>query len=116
MTSVQDAGVSFQTVDLYKKVVDEQKLGIRLNVMVNSDNESLRQNLAKYRMIEYGDKRLTVRTIKRVFDGALGSRTAWLLEPYSDLPVTAAAAPTSAKGAQPVVAATGIETIPVPAR
>jgi len=112
VTSAQDAGVSFETVELYRKLADEKKLGIRLNVMVNSGNESLRQNLARYRMIGYGDRHLTVRTIKRVLDGALGSRTAWLLEPYSDLPP--AAAPTSAKGTQPVVAATGIETMPIP--
>ena len=97
VTTAHDAGVGFQTVDLYKKVVDEKKLGVRLNVMVNSGNESLRQNLAKYKIVGYGDNHLTVRTIKRVFDGALGSRTAWLLEPYTDLPT-----------------ATGIETMPVP--
>ena len=39
--------------------------------------------LAKYRTIDYGDGHLTVRAIKRQIDGALGSRGAWLLEPYS---------------------------------
>ena len=37
-------------------------------------------------MIDYGDGHLTVRAIKRSIDGALGSRGAWLLEPYSDKP------------------------------
>jgi predicted amidohydrolase YtcJ len=32
------------------------------------------------------DDYLTVRAIKRQIDGALGSRGAWLLEPYTDLP------------------------------
>jgi len=116
VTTAHDAGAGFQTVDLYKKAADEKKLGVRLNVMVNSGNESLRQNLAKYKMIGYGDKHLTVRTIKRVLDGALGSRTAWLLEPYSDLPAAPAPAAmtTANKAAQPVVAATGIETMPIP--
>jgi predicted amidohydrolase YtcJ len=114
VTSAHDAGVGFQTVDLYKKVVDEKQLGVRLNVMVNSGNGSLRQNLARYRMVGYGDKHLTVRTIKRILDGALGSRTAWLLEPYSDLPVAPATSATSARGGQPVAGATGIETMPVP--
>ncbi len=113
VTSAHDAGVSFRTVDLYKKVVDEKKLGVRLNVMVNSGNDSLRQNLAKYRMVDYGEKHLTVRTIKRILDGALGSRTAWLLEPYSDLPASPVST-TSGKGPQPAPAATGIETMPVP--
>ena len=42
--------------------------------------------LAQYRTIDYGDGHLTVRAIKRQIDGALGSRGAWLLEPYSDKP------------------------------
>jgi predicted amidohydrolase YtcJ len=37
-------------------------------------------------MIDYGNGHLTVRAIKRAIDGALGSRGAWLLEPYSDKP------------------------------
>jgi len=38
--------------------------------------------------VNYGDHRFTVRGIKRAVDGALGSRGAWMLEPYSDLPTT----------------------------
>ncbi len=37
-------------------------------------------------MIDYGNGHLTVRAIKRQIDGALGSRGAWLLEPYTDKP------------------------------
>jgi len=48
--------------------------------------EALAANLAKYKMVGYGSNHLTVRAIKRTIDGALGSRGAWLLEPYSDLP------------------------------
>jgi predicted amidohydrolase YtcJ len=85
ITSFYDAGQSFRTVDLYKRLADEGKLGLRLWVMVNEDNKSLAQNIAKYRMIDYGDKHLTVRSIKRLVDGALGSRTAWMLASYADL-------------------------------
>ena len=35
-------------------------------------------------MVGYADNYLTVRAVKRTIDGALGSRGAWLLEPYSD--------------------------------
>ncbi|MEX1275157.1 MAG: amidohydrolase [Bacteroidota bacterium] len=88
ITSFQDAGSSFGTIDLFKKLVDEKKLGLRLWVMVRSNNEDLAVNLEKYRTINYGDKRLTVRGIKWSMDGALGPRGAWLLEPYSDLPTS----------------------------
>src|SRR5438552_7539779 len=41
---------------------------------------------SQYRIIGAGNDHLTVRAIKRQMDGALGSRGAWLLAPYSDLP------------------------------
>jgi predicted amidohydrolase YtcJ len=87
ITSFHDAGVSFATIDLYKKLADEGKLGVRLNVMIGEGNASLTpENLTKYKMVDYGNKHLTVRSIKRLMDGALGSRSAWLLDPYQDLP------------------------------
>ncbi len=67
-------------------MIDEGKMGVRLWVMVREDNEREAPLLAKYRMIDYGKGHLTVRAIKRQIDGALGSRGAWLLEPYSDKP------------------------------
>ena len=84
VTSFQDAGASFATIDLMKRMVDEGALGVRLWVMVREGNEIEAARLAQYRMIDYGGAHLTVRAIKRQIDGALGSRGAWLLEPYSD--------------------------------
>jgi predicted amidohydrolase YtcJ len=96
VTSFQDAGSSFETIDVFKKVVDEGQLRLRLWVMIRAANEELAQKLAAYRLVNYGDKRLTVRAIKLTLDGALGSRGAWLLEPYADLPTS-----------------TGLNTVPV---
>lgn len=86
VTSFQDAGSSFETVDLLKNMVDDGDLGIRLWVMLRESNEALAARGADYRMVGYGNNHLTVRAIKRSIDGALGSRGAWLLEPYSDSP------------------------------
>ena len=86
ITSFQDAGSPFATIDLMKKMVDEGALGVRLWVMVREGNQAEAPKLAQYRMIDYGNGHLTVRAIKRQIDGALGSRGAWLLEPYSDKP------------------------------
>jgi predicted amidohydrolase YtcJ len=55
-------------------------------VMVREGNAREAPLLAKYRTIDYGNGHLTVRAMKRQIDGALGSRGAWLLEPYSDKP------------------------------
>jgi len=88
ITSFQDAGSSFETIDVMKKVASEGKLGLRLWVMVRDSTERMTQKLAAYRLIDGYDKHLTVRAIKHTLDGALGSRGAWLLEPYSDLPTS----------------------------
>jgi predicted amidohydrolase YtcJ len=86
ITSFQDAGSPFATIDLIKTMVDEGKLGVRLWIMIRANNAALEPNLAMYRMVDYGNSHLTVRAIKHSIDGALGSRGAWLLEAYSDKP------------------------------
>ncbi len=89
VTSFHDAGSSFATIDGFKRLADEGQLPVRLYVMVRFEsNETMREKLAEYRMIGYGDNFLTVRSIKRQIDGALGSHGAWLLEPYADLPTS----------------------------
>jgi len=84
ITSFQDAGSSFETVDLFRALRAENKLDVRLWVMLSESNEALAAKGAQYRTIDSDKHRLTVRSIKRALDGALGSRGAWLLEPYSD--------------------------------
>jgi predicted amidohydrolase YtcJ len=86
VTTVHDAGTSLADVELYKRLVDEGKLAVRLHAMLSEPNEVLADTLPRAKLIGYGDDRLTVRSIKRVFDGALGSHGAWLLAPYDDLP------------------------------
>jgi predicted amidohydrolase YtcJ len=89
ITSFQDAGSSLETVDLFKQMVDDGEMGVRLWVMLRGSNEQLAEELPNYRLIGYGDNRLTVRAIKRGIDGALGPHGAWLLQPYRDLPSSA---------------------------
>ena len=83
ITSFQDAGSSFELIDRVKRLIDEGKMRVRLWMMAREYDP---QALAANRVIGYGNNRLTVRAIKITADGALGSRGAWLLEPYSDLP------------------------------
>ncbi|MFQ5719301.1 MAG: amidohydrolase [Acidobacteriota bacterium] len=86
ITSFQDAGESLETIDFLRRLVDEGRVPLRLWVMIREPNKVLADNLAAYRTIGYGDNHLTVRAIKVSIDGALGSRGAWLLAPYSDAP------------------------------
>jgi len=86
VTSFHDAGSSFETIDLFKKLAEEGKLGIRLWVMIRDSNERLKERLSEYKIIGMGKNHLTVKAIKRSLDGALGPHGAWLLKPYEDLP------------------------------
>jgi predicted amidohydrolase YtcJ len=86
VTSFQDAGANFETIDIFKEALANGELGIRLWVMVRDSNDNLKAKLPAYKAVGLGDKRLTIAAIKKTIDGALGSRGAWLLEPYSDLP------------------------------
>jgi predicted amidohydrolase YtcJ len=86
ITTLQDAGSDFDTIDRMKQMVDEGKMGVRLWVMVRQGNDAIAPKLAQYRMIGYGNGHLTVRAIKKSIDGALGPRGAWLLAPYTDKP------------------------------
>ena len=87
VTSFHDAGSSFETIDFLKRMEAERALPVRLYVMVRREsNAEMEQKLPQYLMPLEGDDYLTVRSIKRQIDGALGSHGAWLLEPYIDLP------------------------------
>ena len=87
ITNFHDAGTSFADIDRLKVMAEESRLPIRLYVMVRREsNEVMAEKLPQYRMIGVGNNFLTVRSIKRQIDGALGSHGAWLLEPYLDLP------------------------------
>jgi predicted amidohydrolase YtcJ len=89
VTTFHDAGASFSTIDGFRRLAEAGELPIRLYVMVRGEsNDEMAARLPEYRMEGVGNHHLTVRSIKRQIDGALGAHGAWLLEPYADLPST----------------------------
>jgi predicted amidohydrolase YtcJ len=86
ITSVQDAGVDPEDIDLYKMMVEEGSLPVRVYAMLGDSNKKLPDYFVQERIVGYGDRRFTFRALKVGVDGALGSRGAALLEPYSDDP------------------------------
>jgi predicted amidohydrolase YtcJ len=86
VTSFHDAGSNFSTIDLFKQAAADGSLGIRLWVMVRDSNDNLRAKLAQYRAVGLNNHHLTIAAIKVTADGALGSRGALMLEPYTDSP------------------------------
>ena len=86
ITTFEDAGSSFATVDILKKMAAAGELRMRIWMMLRTSNEQLAANLDRYKIIGAGGDFFTVRAIKRAIDGALGPRGAWLLAPYTDKP------------------------------
>jgi predicted amidohydrolase YtcJ len=86
VTSFQDAGSSFGDVGLFRQLAEDGQLGLRLWVMLSATPDELREKMQMARTIGGGGGRLTVRAIKCMADGALGSHGALMLKPYVDLP------------------------------
>ena len=83
LTTIDDCGLPFQAVDFIEKLQKESKLKMRLYVML-SDAPQNYDYLFKRGAIK--TDRLNVRAFKVYADGALGSRGACLLKPYTDVP------------------------------
>jgi predicted amidohydrolase YtcJ len=85
LTGMHDAGIDAPTISVVQELIDEGRFPIRVYAML-ADNAELLQNwFEKGPLTSYGE-RLTIRSVKLYADGALGSRGAALLEPYSDDP------------------------------
>ncbi|RAW01434.1 amidohydrolase [Pseudochryseolinea flava] len=84
ITSFHDAGASRTALDLFHKLKAEKKLSLRLYAMVSGEDPALMKEWFQRGPEIDADHWLTIRSIKLHCDGALGSRGAWLLEPYAD--------------------------------
>jgi len=84
LTTVSDAGLNQDDIDLIDKMNKEGSLKIRNYVMVSLGIRNLDYFIKKG---VYKTDRLNVRSFKLYADGALGSRGACLLKPYSDEPL-----------------------------
>jgi predicted amidohydrolase YtcJ len=83
-TQIQDAGGSYEDVDIFKKLYNDGAIKIRIYKAVHGPGVSSARLLKEGTTIGAFGNRFTLRTIKVVSDGALGSRGAALLAPYSD--------------------------------
>lgn len=83
LTSVQDAGLGKPVVQLIDSLNRDGSLKIRINAWLSPSDENFNHFVEKG---TYQTDHLSVNTIKLFADGALGSRGARLLQPYSDDP------------------------------
>ncbi len=87
ITSFHDAGIGQETEQLYQQLAKTGQLKVRLYAMLSGrDSTLLNEYYEQGPAIGLGNDFLTIRSIKLYTDGALGSRGAWLLEEYSDMP------------------------------
>jgi predicted amidohydrolase YtcJ len=84
LTGVHDAGAGRATIELYEDMARLGELDLRLYAMIADDSAAIAHFLAMGPRAALHGGRLWVRSIKLYSDGALGSRGAALLEPYSD--------------------------------
>lgn len=86
ITSFHDAGATRESIALFQNFKEKGKLGVRLYVMLTGWDRDMVYDWFKRGPQIDPDHLLTIRSVKLNCDGALGSRGAWLLEPYSDRP------------------------------
>ena len=89
ITNFHDAGAGSTDIDAQRALDASGDLKLRIYTMVSAQDDVLTDYwLARPPVIADDDSRLTIRSFKAVMDGALGSRTAWLHQPYTDDPGT----------------------------
>jgi predicted amidohydrolase YtcJ len=86
LTGVHDAGVTLADVELYRQAIEEGWFPLRLYGMIGGRGEAFDHFCETGPIEQFGDDRLTVRSVKFYMDGALGSRGAALLDDYADDP------------------------------
>ena len=86
LTEVHDMGVDLQGIEIYKNLISRNEFPFRVYVAIGGAGEAWDAYLKSGPETQGYDGRLTVRALKMYADGALGSRGAALIEPYTDDP------------------------------
>jgi predicted amidohydrolase YtcJ len=84
LTGIHDAGVGPEGITVYEELAKEGRYNLRNYVMIRASDSVLDAFMRRGPQKALYDGRLWIRSIKITADGALGSRGAALLEPYSD--------------------------------
>ncbi len=81
ITGVHEAGIAFTDIQFFQKLINKDILTLNLYAMLMPSEENIK--FAKKNGI-FNYKNLTIRSFKVFADGALGSRGAYLKQPYTD--------------------------------
>lgn len=102
-TQIQDAGGTYNDVDIFKKLYAAGTIKLRIYKAIYGPGPNATRLLNEGPTIGSFDNRFTLRSIKVVSDGALGSRGAALLAPYSDAPDTSGFLTVKAEDLRPML-------------
>ncbi|MGI9044207.1 MAG: amidohydrolase, partial [Gemmatimonadaceae bacterium] len=86
LVGLHDAGASRGTIDIYESLARDGRFNLRTYVMVSDDSADIAHYAARGPQSALYNGHVWIRSIKLYSDGALGSRGAALLAPYSDDP------------------------------
>ena len=86
LVGMHDAGASRANIELFEDMAQKRELDLRLYVMIGDNAEALKHYFQVGPRSALYDGQVWVRAVKLYADGAMGSRGAALLEPYSDDP------------------------------
>ncbi len=84
ITGVHDAGIAKEHAEVLISMADDNEISIRFYGMVSGAGENL--DAIGKPLVAYGNDHLDIRSVKLYQDGALGSRGAAMIKPYSDDP------------------------------
>ena len=82
VTGVHDTGINTQEAEVYMSMADDGELDMRIYAMISGAGKNL--DAIGKPLTAYGGDKLDIAAVKLYSDGALGSRGAALIEPYSD--------------------------------
>jgi hypothetical protein len=88
ITSVQDSVSGYETLALYRELLAQDKLTVRVSEWLDFGRpiEVLRRQREEFNALGVDPLRIRVGTLKGYVDGTLGSRTAAMLAPFADDP------------------------------
>src|SRR4029077_10109794 len=86
LVGVHDPGEPREVLDVFEELAKEGKFSLRVYAMISDDSAAIEHYFQRGPQNALYDNHLWIRSIKLYADGALGSRGAALLDPYSDDP------------------------------
>lgn len=92
ITSIQDAGIAKEDLYLYKRLLESNELTVRFGAAFWCDETTTKADMAEYIRLKdsvgLSNPMFRLDAVKFMIDGVIESHTGYMLQPYSDIPLT----------------------------